>query len=171
MTLWSRGFARSRDTISLLSKRLWPLNLVRWWLTSRGSYSKNYSTVCSRGLARSPDKLKALYLYYHYVYGHQSCQDGNLPRGTPTHKVTWLFEHVVCKTMWQIKTIIYPLPSCPCPSNLAGWWLTMRGSHPQSFPCENHRECCKKFASRSWPVLFTQTYFFLIRRLSSSAGK
>ena len=31
----------------------------------------------------------------------------------------------------------------------------------QSFPYENHCECYKKLASRSWPVLFTLTYFFL----------
>ena len=29
----------------------------------------------------------------------------------------------------------------------------------QSFPYENHCECYKKFASRSWPVLFTLNYF------------
>ena len=29
------------------------------------------------------------------------------------------------------------------------------------FPYENHLECYKKLASRSWPVLFTLIYFFL----------
>ena len=41
----------------------------------------------------------------------------------------------------------------------------------QYFPYENHRECYKKLAWRSWPVLFTLTDFFLIHTLSSSAGK
>ena len=31
----------------------------------------------------------------------------------------------------------------------------------QSFPYENHRKCYKKLTLRSWPVLFTLTYFFL----------
>ena len=28
------------------------------------------------------------------------------------------------------KNIVSPLPQCLWPPNLAGWWLTMRGSHP-----------------------------------------
>ena len=36
---------------------------------------------------------------------------------------------------------------------------------------ENHCECCKKLISRSWPVLFTLTYLFLIHEFCSSAGK
>ena len=41
----------------------------------------------------------------------------------------------------------------------------------QFFPYENHCECYKKLASRSWLMLFTLTTFFLIHTLSSSAGK
>ena len=44
-------------------------------------------------------------------------------------------------------------------------------SQTQSFPYQNHCECYKKLASRSWSVLFTLTYFFLIHTLSPSAGK
>ena len=32
----------------------------------------------------------------------------------------------------------------------------------KSFPYENHCDCYKKLTSRSWLVLFTLTYFFLI---------
>ena len=31
----------------------------------------------------------------------------------------------------------------------------------QSFPYENHCKCYRKLTSRSWPVLFAITYFFL----------
>ena len=37
-----------------------------------------------------------------------------------------------CKIMLQIKTIISPLPWCWWQPNMAGLWLIMRGSHPQS---------------------------------------
>ena len=40
-----------------------------------------------------------------------------------------------------------------------------------SFQYENHCDSYKKLASRSWPMLFTLTYFFLMHILSSSAGK
>ena len=36
---------------------------------------------------------------------------------------------------------------------------------------KKHCKCQKKLASRSWPMLFTLTYVFLIHTLSSSAGK
>ena len=37
-----------------------------------------------------------------------------------------------CKITWHTKTIISPLPLFlwPWPPNLAGWWLTLRGSYP-----------------------------------------
>ena len=47
-----------------------------------------------RGLARSLDKLKPLYLHYHSVYGHQTWQDGD-PGEAAAHKVVWPFDHVV----------------------------------------------------------------------------
>ena len=40
----------------------------------------------------------------------------------------------------------------------------------QSFPFANHCECYKKVASRSWPVLFTLTDFFLLHTLFSSVA-
>ena len=42
--------------------------------------------------------------------------------------ITWS-----CKIMRQTKTIISPLPYWLWPPNLAGWWLTVRGSHPFSY--------------------------------------
>ena len=37
-----------------------------------------------------------------------------------------------CKIMWQMKTIISPLPQCLWLPNLVGWWLNLRGSYPSS---------------------------------------
>ena len=31
---------------------------------------------------------QTLYLHYHNAYGHQTWQDGDLPRGASTHKIT-----------------------------------------------------------------------------------
>ena len=53
-------------------------------------------------------------------------------------------------------------------------FATLLESHPQmdqSFPYKNHYECYKKLASRSCPMLFTLTYFFLIYTLYCSAAK
>ena len=50
--------------------------------------------------ARSRDKLKALYLHYQSVYGHQTRQDGNLSWWAPVHKITWPLNHVV-KLKWS----------------------------------------------------------------------
>ena len=41
----------------------------------------------------------------------------------------------------------------------------------QSFPDDNHHQSYRNFTSRSCPVLFTITDFFLIHTLSSSAEK
>ena len=54
------------------------------------------------------------------VYGYQTWQNGDLPDPL----VRWL-----CKITWHTKTIRSPLPQCSWSPNLAGWWLTMGGSH------------------------------------------
>ena len=41
--------------------------------------TKPHMTLLSRGLVKSLSKLKALYLHYFSVYGHQTWQDGDLP--------------------------------------------------------------------------------------------
>ena len=40
-------------------------------------------------------QLKTLYLDFHIDYGYQTWLGGDLPWETPTHKVTWPFDHVV----------------------------------------------------------------------------
>ena len=88
-------------------------------------------TLWLRGLIRSCDKLKSLYFYYHSAYGHQIWQDGNLRWWASENKVIWPFDQVVLRD--QVATwshIIFPLPQCIWPPNLASWWLVMRGFHP-----------------------------------------
>ena len=48
-----------------------------------------------RGLVRSCDELKSLYIHYHGAYGHQTRQDSNSFWWAPAHKVTWPFNHVL----------------------------------------------------------------------------
>ena len=69
-----------------LPECLWAPNLVGWWLTLRSSYPWNYLGLWFRSLARSREKLKPIYLYYLNTYDHQTCQGGDLPWETPTHK-------------------------------------------------------------------------------------
>ena len=89
---------QSKTIISPLQQCLWQPNFVGWWLILRGSYLC-YSTLWSHGLARSRDKMKPFYLYYHNVYGHQTRQGCDLPWRTPTHKGTSSFDHVVLQDL------------------------------------------------------------------------
>ena len=41
------------------------------------------------------------------------------------HLIMWFW-----KITWQIKTITFALLQCLWPPNIAGWWLSMRNSHP-----------------------------------------
>ena len=54
--------------------------------------------------------LKASYLQYPNVSGHQTLQGGNLPWGALAYKITWAFNYVVCEITWQIKIFIILLP-------------------------------------------------------------
>ena len=80
----------------------------------------------SRGVARSRDELKMFYLHCNNAYHHQTWQDGGLPWGACTPKVTWPFDHMVLWNYVTNKINISPLPQYPRPLNLAGWWLTLR---------------------------------------------
>ena len=59
----------TKTIISPLLECLWSPKLAEWWLTLRG---KSHMILWSRGLLRSRDKLKLLYLQYHPAYGHQT---------------------------------------------------------------------------------------------------
>ena len=85
-------------------------------VTLTGSY---LMIIWSRHLSRSRDKLKPLYLHKNYAYGHQTWQDGDLPWRVPTHKVTWLFDHVVLRdhlasSNYYISTTAVPMATRLC---------------------------------------------------------
>ena len=65
---------------------------------------------------------KASYLYFNKTYKHQTWQSDDSRWGTPTWKVTCLFDHVFT---WCHVTNLKG-------SNLAQWSIRMRVSHPQN---------------------------------------
>ena len=74
-----------------------------------------------RGLARSFEKLKPLYLFYHSSYGHQIGWDWKVSTHIKSYDALIMRSF---KITWQRKTIRSPLPECLRPPTLAGWWLT-----------------------------------------------
>ena len=58
------------------------------------SYLQNHINFSSRGLKKSRDKLKPLYLLYHSDYGHQTCYDADITWQALNHKVIQSFDHV-----------------------------------------------------------------------------
>ena len=87
--LWSCEITwQSEIIVSLVPQCLWPPNVASWWLAMRSFNSWCYSTLWSRNVARSHDKLKLLYLHYQNVLGHKTRQDGAF-----YHKVTWPYNH------------------------------------------------------------------------------
>ena len=69
-------------------------------------YPQCHMNVFLRGLARSLDMLKGLYLHHDIACDHQTFLGGNLPWGLQTIKscntfITWTF-----KVTWETKTII-----------------------------------------------------------------
>ena len=94
--MWSSKITtQTKIIISPLPQCLWPRNLARWSFILMGSFLQNHMTLWLHGPVRSHGKLKTLYLHYHSVYGHQTCQDGNLPWLTPAYKVTSPFDYGV----------------------------------------------------------------------------
>ena len=155
MTLWSRGLVRSRGKLNPLflhyrnayGRQIWqddtslegllPIMLLN---TSR----------CSRGLARSPDKLKT-HFHYHNACGHKTWHDGGLSwtpsshviyPSTHDHIITWSYEITwqtkiimysrspsitwSCNAKWKIRSVISLLLQGLWPPNLERSWLTNR---------------------------------------------
>ena len=73
-------------------------NLAEWELNLMSSCLQSHITLWLRGLARSRDKLKPLYLHYHSSYGHQTSSDGDIPWQAPYNKVIQSFDHVVLQS-------------------------------------------------------------------------
>ena len=70
-----------------------------------GSYPLSDILLWSRGLARSHDKPKPLYFYYHSAYDHQTSNNDDLPWRLLPIKwhlalITWS-----CQITWQLKLL------------------------------------------------------------------
>ena len=71
----------------------------------------------------SNEKLKT-YIHYQSAYSHQTLPNGNLPRWTPAHKVTWPFDHVVFwgrLTTWNHYISITTMPMATKLGKLVTW--------------------------------------------------
>ena len=71
-------------------------------LHRRATYLEGIQNIKSnnpwlRGLTGSRDKLKALYLHYRNVSGHQTCRGNDLLWRAPTPKITWSFNDIVLR--------------------------------------------------------------------------
>ena len=100
---------QTRNTISLVPEWLWPPNFAAGWqLALMGSKSQRNITVSSRGLARSRDKLKRLYLHYHSATKLMATKPGRIVTIKP-HKALIMWS---CKVTWQMKTVLFPPPKC-----------------------------------------------------------
>ena len=90
-----------------------PPNLAGCWLTLRGSYP-SYSTLRSRGLSRSRDKLKPLSPLPQYLWPSNLAELWLTFSGSyPYYYTFWLRG---LKFVWQTKTS--PLPRCLWPPKL-----------------------------------------------------
>ena len=119
--------------ISPLPQYLWPPNLAAsWWLAMRGFHLYCYSTLWSRGCARSRDKL------IHYISNTTISMATKLGRMVTYFDYLLLIksnDHIItrfCETTWQTKNMVSPIPQCLWQQNMARWWLTSSDFYPQS---------------------------------------
>ena len=73
----------------------WPPHFTGVWITMCRFFLLSHMTLWLRGLLRSRDKLKSLYLHYHNFYGHKTWQDGRLLWAASTLNVTWPYNQVI----------------------------------------------------------------------------
>ena len=101
-----------------------PPNLAGCWLTLRGSYP-SYSTLRSRGLSRSRDKLKPLSPLPQYLWPSNLAELWLTFSGSyPYYYTFWLRG---LKFVWQTKTYLHCHDAYDH-RNLVGVWLTVRVS-------------------------------------------
>ena len=143
MTLWKRGFRRSRDKLrtfypyyqsgydhqTLLDGNLPTTVLIAIILGKMVTYlellmTKSYNIlnawfykVTKTILSQLPGCLWPANLAGCWL---------NL-MNSPTHNSFMKWSHEIT---WQTKTIISPIPQCPWPTKLTEWWLAIKSSHP-----------------------------------------
>ena len=128
LVTWSSKVTwKTKTIISPPPQCLWLPSLSGWWIALRGSFPC-YSTLWSRDLAKSLDKLKPFY------------STATVPMATKPGRMVTNLEQLLpimllypfvtwsCEITWLVKTIISPLTKCLWPPNLVGWWLTLSGS-------------------------------------------
>ena len=76
------------------AKTLWPLHLVRWWLSMRSSLPQCYTVLGTRGSLRPRDNWKH-YLHYRNAFGHHTWQDCYIHWRASLHKVKKPFDELV----------------------------------------------------------------------------
>ena len=107
----------------LLSQGLWIQNLAKWWLRMRGPHPQSHMT-----LQYSDHVTKKKRFFSTFTTPMDPKFSGNLGWGDLIYIVTWHIDHVV---LWQIINVVSPLSQGLWTPNLAGWYLRMRGPHPQ----------------------------------------
>ena len=121
--------------VSLLPQGLWPLNLARWWLTTKSFNPLSRKILWTCGHVKLRDKLKTFYLHYHNTFGHQTWQGGYLQGEASFHKSNntlitcssnFDFSYTICRFRAQmpmssptscllnrVDTLSFPLSNAP----------------------------------------------------------
>ena len=128
-------------------------------------------TILLIGFAKSCDRLKLFYLYYHSVYYNQNWQGIDLPLETSTCKVTLLLRDVTSHdsfNMWSISNIIILLERTPDKFNmlfrtLVYWKPGTYSEHCQTPTMEsfvkNSYLSCQKFSLIKFPKKYSLKKF------------
>ena len=116
-------FVRWRDKLKSLyspPQCLWSQSLAGWWLMS----------IQSVGLARSRDKLKSLYIYYHNAYGYQTWLGWDMQLGFSFLKITKPCDYIFLQG--HVKNWIRNIftSTMLMATQLAGWGYTMWSFFP-----------------------------------------
>ena len=107
----------------IISSSIRPMDpkITGWWIRIRGRHPQSDVTLWSRGYVSNKES---------YISTSLDLWTPNLAEdeGTPVTSDVYI-KHVVT---WQIKDVILPLSQGLWILNLAGWWQTMKGPHPQN---------------------------------------
>ena len=123
-TTWSRD--KSKKFISLLSQGLWTPNLAGCWLKLRGTHPQSHVRLRYRGHVTNKKRYTSIFTRpTDLKLCRVVAQDEDIS-STKSHdtSTTWsldkskIFISLLSQGLWN--------------SNIADWWLKMRGFHPQS---------------------------------------
>ena len=86
---------QAKTIIYPLLQNLWRPNLADWFHGIRNFLPYSHSTLWSRSVAKSLDKLNTLYVHYRNDYNHQTWLEGYTQQGAFFCKVTRSLDHEV----------------------------------------------------------------------------